>query len=174
DPNKQSHPHVPALQQAEQIAAQLSEQQWSKFLAQQPVSGYRFDGVEASPLQVAVDEETNGLLIPLVLRGTRIGTLKLSAADPTRTWDADEIAMAQATAERTAFAIENARLLREAQKRATKERAIGEISAKIGNLVNIENILQTAIQELGNTLPNTEVAIQFTQADRVDGKSSGE
>jgi len=152
-----------ALQQAEQIAAQLSEQQWSKFLAQQPVSGYRFDGVEASPLQAAVDEETNGLLIPLVLRGTRIGTLKLSAADPTRTWDADEIAMAQATAERTAFAIENARLLREAQKRATKERAIGEISAKIGNLVNIENILQTAIQELGNTLPDTEIAIQFTQ-----------
>jgi hypothetical protein len=70
--------------------------------------------------------------------------------------------MAQATAERTALAIETARLLEEAQKRASKERAIGQISAKIGSLVNIDNIVQTTIQELGDTLPGTDVAIQFT------------
>jgi hypothetical protein len=70
--------------------------------------------------------------------------------------------MAQATAERTALAIENARLLQEAQKRAAKERAIGQITARIGGLVNIESILQTSIQELGNTLPFTDIAIQIS------------
>jgi GAF domain-containing protein len=70
--------------------------------------------------------------------------------------------MVQAAAERTSFALENARLLQEAQKRAAKERTIGEISAKIGSTSNLENILQTAIQELGNTLPGTDIAIQFS------------
>ncbi|MCK7516907.1 MAG: hypothetical protein MZV64_03870 [Ignavibacteriales bacterium] len=69
--------------------------------------------------------------------------------------------MVQAAAERASLALESARLLREAQKRAAKERVIGEISAKIGSLNNIESILQTAIQELGNTLPGTEIAVQF-------------
>ena len=101
------------------------------------------------------------------MRGTRIGTLKLSAPDSARTWTDDELAMAQATAERTTLAIESARLLQEAQKRAAKERTIGDISTKIGSLVDIENILQTAIRELGNTLPNTDIAIQFTNENPV-------
>ncbi|NOH03109.1 MAG: hypothetical protein HND47_14690 [Chloroflexi bacterium] len=93
--------------------------------------------------------------------GPQIGTLKLSTADPNRQWDEDEIALAQATAERTALAIENARLLQEAQKRAAKERTISQISEKIGRLVNLDNILKTTIQELGSTLPGTDIAIQF-------------
>jgi GAF domain-containing protein len=85
----------------------------------------------------------------------------LSTSDPSRKWDEDEIALAQATAERTALAIENARLLQEAQKRASKEQTIGQISAKISTLVNLDNILQTTLQELGSTLSGTDVAIQF-------------
>ncbi|HNO30432.1 MAG TPA: hypothetical protein PKI78_01505, partial [Anaerolineales bacterium] len=86
---------------------------------------------------------------------------KLSTPNPSREWSEDEIALAQATAERTALAIENARLLQEAQKRASKEKTIGQISAKIGSLVNLDNIIQSTVQELGNTLPGTDVAIQF-------------
>jgi GAF domain-containing protein len=71
--------------------------------------------------------------------------------------------MVQAAAERTALALENARLLQESQKRATKERTIGEISSRIGGLTDLEDIIQTAIQELGNTLPNTDIAIQFKE-----------
>jgi GAF domain-containing protein len=95
------------------------------------------------------------------LRGAKIGSIKLSASDPNRAWTDDEIAMVQAAAERTSLALESARLLQEAQKRAAKERVIGEISAKIGSTSNLESILQTAIQELGNTLPGTDIAIQF-------------
>jgi hypothetical protein len=69
--------------------------------------------------------------------------------------------MVQAAAERTSLALESARLLQEAQKRAAKERVIGEISAKIGSSSNLESILQTAIHELGNTLPGIDIAIQF-------------
>jgi GAF domain-containing protein len=151
-----------ALLQAEAASKQMGEQQWTQFLNIQPVEGYYFDGVETKNLSAFDKERSHSLAIPLTLRGTRIGTIKLSSPDSDRTWTEDEIAIAQATAERTSLALESARLLQEAQKRATKERTIGKISAKIGNLVNLENIVQTAIQELGNTLPGTEVAVQFT------------
>jgi GAF domain-containing protein/HAMP domain-containing protein len=150
-----------ALAQAEAASTQMSGQQWKRFFASQPGEGYYFDGIDAKNMKLSDKQSAHSLAIPLTLRGTRIGTLRLSASDPNRTWTEDEIAMAQATAERTALAVESARLLQEAQKRAAKERTIGDISAKIGGLVNIENILQTAIQELGNTMPNTDIAIQF-------------
>jgi hypothetical protein len=101
----------------------------------------------------------------LVLRGTKIGSIKLNSIDPLRVWTEDEIAVLQAAAERTTLAIENARLLQDAQKRAAKERTIGEISSKISGLVNIENILETAIKELGTTLTDTDISIQFNQED---------
>lgn len=151
-----------ALAQSESITAQMSEQQWRQFLNRQPIEGYHFDGVQAKPLTPSNNKQIHSLAIPLKIHGTQIGALKLSASDPRRTWTEDEIAIAQATADRAALAIENARLLLEAQKRAAKERAVGQISAKIGSLVNLENIVQTAIQELGDTLSGTDVAIQFT------------
>jgi GAF domain-containing protein/HAMP domain-containing protein len=152
-----------ALLQAEAISMQLSEQQWSKFLERQTIGGYQFDGVDTKQIKPSSGRTSaQGLSIPLELRGTRIGTLKLNDPDPNRIWTEEEIALARATADRTALAIENARLLLDAQKRATKERTIGEISSKIGSLVNLDNIVQTTIEELGNTLPGTEIAIQFT------------
>lgn len=151
-----------ALQQAQRAAAQLSEQQWRQFQQQQAQPSYHFDGINAHQGKPKQQSLANNLLIPIMLRGVQIGSLELSAADPSRTWDENEIAMAQATANRTALAIETARLLQDAQKRASKERAIGQISAKIGSLVNIDNIVQTTIQELGETLSGTDVAIQFT------------
>lgn len=163
---------IEALQQAEQIASQLSEQQWKSFLAQQGSKRYVYDGVDAKEVSAIAVKDASVISIPLILRGNRIGTLKLSSTMPNHNWDNDDIAMAQAAADRTAFAIENARLIIEAQKRAAKERVIGEISSKIGSLVNIENILQTAIQELGTTLPGTNIAFQFTSTS--DDRDSGE
>ncbi len=151
-----------ALEKAERAAAQLSEQQWSNFHMSQSLTAYHFDGVTTQEEKPNQKIQSNHIAIPIVLRGIQIGSLKLSTTDPDRKWDNNEIAMVQATAERTALAIETARLLQEAQKRASKERTIGQISAKIGSLVNIENIVQTTIQELGDTLPGTDVAIQFT------------
>ena len=150
-----------ALAQAEAASIQFSEQQWKQFLTRQDVRGFSFDGLETIQLTPSDKEHPHSLSIPLTLRGAKFGTIKLSAADPDRMWTDDEIEMVQAAAERTSLALESARLLKEAQKRAVKERVIGEISAKIGSTSDLESLLQIAIQELGNTLPGTDVAIQF-------------
>ena len=111
--------------------------------------------------KASTSDQTSEITVPVKLRGEVVGTLNIKSAQE-REWGNDQMEIIYAIIERTALAIESARLLQDAQKRAIKERTIGEISAKIGSLVNLENILQTTIQELGNTLPGTEIAIQLT------------
>lgn len=154
-----------ALQRAENASIELSRQNWRQFANQKQITGVVFDGVNAKNLSKNGEEAAHNLAIPLMLRGAKIGSIKLNSIDPQRVWTEDEIALLQAAADRTTLAIENARLLQDAQKRASKERTIGEISSKISGLVNIENILETAIKELGTTMPNTDISIQFTEED---------
>ena len=76
-----------------------------------------------------------------------------------------ELDIVTAIIERSAIAMESARLLSESQKLAAKERTIGEIAAKISSKSEIEDLLKTAAQELGRSLPGMEVAIQLTKEE---------
>jgi hypothetical protein len=94
-----------------------------------------------------------------------IGSIRLSKPEHSTPWTADEIAVANSLTEQLSGALESARLYQEAQNRAAKERTIGEISAKMGGLVDLDTILQTTIQELSRSMPNAQVAIQFERRD---------
>lgn len=114
--------------------------------------------------QAVVTQAQKGQLanmaIPITLRGQTIGVMNLQS--PARDhWDQDNIDIAQAVAERLSIAIENATLIETSQRRAALERTIGDITAKIGSSINLKNILQTAVEELGQTLPMADVVIQF-------------
>jgi len=111
------------------------------------------------------DEENgpkNALLIPLLVLNQVIGVIGLEQEDPNRSWTDEEISIAQAAANRTALTLENARLLEESQRRATKERTIFNASARIGSAVNIENILHITAEEIERVLNSSEVILQFT------------
>jgi len=83
-----------------------------------------------------------------------------------REWKQDEIALLEAAAERAALALENSRLVESAQRRAARERAIGDISSKIGAVSNLEAILQTAVEELGRKMGGaTEVTLEISGED---------
>jgi GAF domain-containing protein len=101
------------------------------------------------------------LLIPVQLRGQTIGRLKLSAADPSRQWTDDELIMISATAERVALALEGARLLDEAQKRAIRETFLSEVATKLSTSFQLDSILRDTVQELGQTLKNSTVTFQL-------------
>lgn len=170
-----------ALLEAETIYRRDIQTGWSKFARAQKLSGVQRRGAKSNllfePIELpgALEVTRSGniyqkkaegnnkfsqMTIPMKLRGEVVGILNIKA-DNNREWTVDEMDIITAIIERAALSIDNARLLHEAQKRASKERTIGAISAKIGGLVNIENILQTAIQELGVTMPDTNIAIQF-------------
>ncbi|MFZ5885368.1 MAG: GAF domain-containing protein [Chloroflexota bacterium] len=125
--------------------------------------------LERGEITLAVNEQSSGtiqiLLIPIKVRGVVLGALRTYKHIDQGKWTETEIQTLNAIVERLALALDNARLLRESQRRAAKEAKIGEVSAKIGASINMRNVLQTAVEELGRALPGSDVIIQFGDAD---------
>jgi GAF domain-containing protein/HAMP domain-containing protein len=155
-----------ALAKAEAASRQLTGRAWADIQRVAPVAGYRYDGTKAEPLKVSTNGEQakplkEAFSVPVQLRGESIGSLRIKPTADGHQWSEDEIAIIQATAERVALAIENARLVSESQKNASKEQVIGEASSRISSAINLDNILQTALREMGRIIPGADISIQI-------------
>ena len=153
-------------------------QEWGSFAQKARHTGFVFDGKQVTPLdrktrrenvrpviqtgKLSVEKSSSTITLPIKLRGQIIGILEVNSKSGKREWSRDEITLLEAAAERAALALENARLVESAQRRASRERSIGEISARIGSVSDIESILQTAVEELGRKLSSaTEVTLEL-------------
>jgi GAF domain-containing protein len=110
------------------------------------------------------------IVVPIKLRGQIIGVMRIKAPNKDRQWSANEVNLTEAVSERLSLALENARLIQESQRQAIKEQTISEITGKIGSSINLQNVLQTAVEELGRSIPGSEVIIKF-QSDHADDGS---
>jgi GAF domain-containing protein/HAMP domain-containing protein len=167
-----------ALNESEILSRQFVQAGWQQFTKSRNLLGIRHTGARASLLhrrngkdnqedlfagiQAKPNARGASLSLPIKLRGEVIGSVDVRTPD-NRPWDQDELDIVTAIIERAAIALENARLLAESQKRAAKERIIGEISSKISMQSEINELLKTAAQELGRSLPGAEIAIQFNK-----------
>ena len=165
-----------AFAESDALSKQFVQTGWNRFTRTSKIEGIRHTGAKATFLYrqngKGKDEgdsdrnqlRTKGrgavLSLPVKLRGEIIGSVDVRSPE-NRQWDQDELDIVTAIIERSAIAMENARLLAESQKLAAKERTIGEISAKISAQSDINELLKTAAQELGRTLPGMEIAIQL-------------
>jgi GAF domain-containing protein len=163
-----------ALREANVESRQASKRDWKNYEKTIQTKGYRYDGVKSEPLKDAKrsGRENEPLLIPVQLRGHTIGRLKLNASDRSREWTEDELVMMQATAERVALALEGARLLDEAQKRATREAFLSDVAAKLSTSFQLDSILRDTVQELGQTLDNSTVTFQLVNPSTPEPKKS--
>lgn len=151
-----------AIQRAELALQQQVKDNWRQFSRSQSVRGYYYDGINPRSLDHASEEKTgNAFEIPVQLHGQVIGKIRLNPNDSARIWSDDEIAIVQAAVERAALTLENARLLNEAQQRASRERIIGDIAASISTFSDLEGILRTAVQQLGRRLGGAEVILEL-------------
>jgi GAF domain-containing protein len=152
-----------ALFEMQDTYSRFTGQEWAKFSSDIQTTGFRYSGLEVEPVNSieasSIDSET--IQVPIKLRGQVLGHLNVRPRSPDQQWGEDENVLAQAAADRVALALENARLLHNAQKRAAKEHKIGEITNKISSSTNLDNILLTAIVELGQAITDSEVIIQF-------------
>lgn len=177
-----------ALSELTRLNRAQTQQAWQTVINQKDMSAYEYDGlqVRAVPQNISPDllkkleggipivlqehdeskkrtkEFKNTLMIPLMILNQVIGVIGLEQEDPTRGWTEEEITVAQAAANRASLTLENARLLEESLRRASKERTILESTARIGSALNIENILQTTAEELERVLGDSEVILQFS------------
>lgn len=165
-----------ALAESEMLSRQFVQQGWQQYTKSRNLAGIRHTGARATLLYskngeskdagrstndpIQVESQEAPLVLPVKLRDEVIGTV-IVRAPGNREWDQDELDIVTAIIERAAISLENARLLAESQKRAAKERTIGEITAKISAQSDIDQLLKTAALELGRTLPKANISIQF-------------
>jgi GAF domain-containing protein/HAMP domain-containing protein len=167
-----------ALTEAEVTSRQYVRREWTALSSDGTHLGYRYSRAGVGPLKAPVRAQEidiailtgkthsttspsqSQLAVPIKLRGEIIGVLNVKS-EGQRKWDQDEIDISEAVAERVALAIENARLVEASQTQAARERTIGEIASRIGASVNMRNVLQTAVEELGRVLPGSDVIIQL-------------
>ena len=142
---------------------QASKRAWQGYTEAIQMKGYRYDGIKSEPLKgkKPFHREGDSLLIPVQLRGQTIGRLKLNASDRSHNWTDDELLMVKATAERVALALEGARLLDEAQKRAARESFLSDVATKLSTSFQLDSILRDTVQELGQTFKNSTVTFQL-------------
>jgi GAF domain-containing protein/HAMP domain-containing protein len=170
-----------ALDELQSLYNQYLRQEWKTFVQNRQNIGYVQSMISGKPLEAPVvsdeiqralvdgqvvvlgadDRSLPTIAVPVKLRDQIIGVLHIKAPSPNRRWNQDEINMAQAISDRLALALDNARLLFASQRQTAKEQKIGEVTAKIGASMNMRNVLQTAVEELGRALPGSEVLIQF-------------
>ena len=152
-----------ALREANIESRQASKRDWQGYAEAIRTKGYRYDGIKSEPLKDKrlSSRDAEALLIPVQLRGQTIGRLKLNASDRAHIWTDDELLMVKATAERVALALEGARLLDEAQKRATRESFLSDVATKLSTSFQLDSILRDTVQELGQTFKNSTVTFQL-------------
>lgn len=167
-----------AASTAENIYRQFVAQGWQKTI-RTTQAGYRLSEKGIDPLSqplntsevkqaaqqgdlvIAEEKKRAVLAVPIKVRNQVIGVLNIRSQKPGYRWDEEELTLVRALSDRVALALENARLLADAQRRAAKERVIGEISDKISSAGNIESILQVALKELSNTINAAKLSIEL-------------
>jgi GAF domain-containing protein/HAMP domain-containing protein len=170
-----------ALTETEKTFERYIKQEWGSFAGQARSLGYLFDGNRTIQIQpkgqpekvkalaqtgrLSLEKVSSEITVPIRLRGQTIGFLEVNSKKGSRQWTRDEITLLESAAERAALALENARLVESAQRRASRERAIGEISSRIGAVTNVDTIMQMAVEELGRKISGAmEITLELGEA----------
>lgn len=167
------------LAQIQEIYAESSVSGWQSLVRESSTSGYRYvrGSIESlhRKIEPAIPSAGDTLEIPIVLRGEKLGDLKIRRPGQQTKWAESETKMYQAIAERMSFALENARLFSDARRRANLERVAAEAVTKISSSVRFETILRTAAEEISRLMDGSEVLIQIQPdvIDEIDNQQQG-
>jgi GAF domain-containing protein len=105
---------------------------------------------------------TIAIAVPITLRGQILGAAEWEL--PIQDFGEDKVLLAQELVNRLALSMENARLFQQSQVSAERERLVNNISAKLTAKQDINDILQTALREVGQALRSPEVSIRMQWA----------
>jgi GAF domain-containing protein/HAMP domain-containing protein len=176
-----------SLNELESAYGQYTRQNWKQLSesTQPRIKGYRFDNIHLDAItelpelgktafETGRTINSNGhstdqqkvVAIPVKLRGQTIGVINLKLKE---NYAEETISTVELASERLAAALESARLYEEARLRADREQSIAQVTSAISASSSYEEILQTTVREIGNTIRDTDVIIQII-GDTKDNK----
>ncbi|HKJ38822.1 MAG TPA: GAF domain-containing protein [Anaerolineales bacterium] len=168
-----------SLKDLERVYGRTTRESWSS-LAKSGLlknAGYNFDNVRIRPINESpllgqkamqsgvkisetADSKQDSIAIPIKLRGQSIGAITVKLRDGHKQTTVKTIEQA---AERLASTLEGARLFEEARQRANYEQTVSQVTTAISSAAKFDDILRTAIEEIGKSLGDSEVSIQIIE-----------
>ena len=162
------------LANAQAAVGEYALDAWQRMIKKRKVTGYELSGASIQALEDPTQLKGSSAKFPIKLRNRVIGSMNISMPEDKKL-NQDEVEITQALAHRIGIAIENATLLEESQIASAKEQLIGEITGKISSSINLRNVLQTAVEELGHNIPGSEIVIELKgQQSEPQGVTLGE
>jgi GAF domain-containing protein len=115
---------------------------------------------------------TKTIQVPLYLRDEVIGQIDLEIAG--ENIDAQQMDFLESISSQTSSALENARLIDESQRTASRQQKLNELSEQFSRALTIEDILKTAVQEFGQLPLVSEATISLLPPEDTNlGKNNG-
>jgi GAF domain-containing protein len=169
------------LRELTELSQEITSRSWAEFLEAMPASEYRImlgpeDKSLATERETVIervlatgsvmassggDGRLAHLAAPIVIRDQVIGVLGVEP-DDRRVWTQDDLLLIQSVAERTALAIENARLYIQARRAAERERLVSTISDRLQRAPNLALLLESAAAELSSALGTEQVYAELS------------
>ncbi len=102
---------------------------------------------------------TRPVTIPIQLRGQVLGTMECELPDID--FSGESVQLAEELVSRLSISLDNARLFQQSQRTAERERVVNTIATQLTSQTDVDNILQTAVREVGRALRAPEVRIRL-------------
>ena len=189
-----------ALQEALQATQQTSKTAWEAYLRSGVNLTYRYDDGQivslASQLPAGMDKplgsglqpsgsaalgsrrggasRSERISLPISVRDQTVGLVHFSKGSAKQSWSEDELAVLTSIVEQLGIALDSSRLYAETQHRAEQERLVGEITSRMRETLDVEAVLQTAAEEIYQTLNLENLVIQLLPSDGQSEDSIGE
>lgn len=169
------------LREFRELSRDVTQHSWAEFLAEsREEERHQIHGPEPKALEIhrsRVIERVLGsgtivvstgkdgrqafLAAPIVVRNEVIGVLGIEP-DSVREWTQEDLHLLQRIAERTALAVENARLYLQTQRAAEREHLISDIAAQLQRAPSLAILLESAAKELSRALGTDNVYAEIS------------
>ena len=177
------------LLEIEQLAGQATQSGWRKVEAGTPLR-YEYDRIQVLPGKEEYPPEvvnqlmqgksatyvtrgihrTSRLVAPIILRNQVLGMIGYEEDNPNHVWEPDSILVLETIASQVSLALENTRLIAEAQERARQEKLISNAASRMRETLDIDIILQTAVREMRDAFGLKEAEIRLHPIPEETGK----
>ena len=149
---------------------------WERLLRSEEILRYIGTREGVFPLQEPAETlpqvthvEGNELVVPLKMRDQVIGGFRVAKRDDGGSWTDEEITLVESLVDQLDVALESARLYQDTQRRAARERVVGEVTARMRESLDMEKVLRTAVREMRAALGLEGVIVQLARPQSLNG-----
>lgn len=187
-----------ALEAERRAYGEFTRQAWQRLLTADHQMGARYDprGIIADQkrwredVQQAMEEgkpvlsasqgqssddavPSDNLVVPIKVRGHVIGVMdahRSGEAEPgSDAWTPEEIDLLESLSRRLGVALESARLYQDTQRRAARERLVGEVAARMRESLDMATVLKTGAEGIREAMGVPAVTVRMVEDGAGDG-----